>query len=125
MSTRGTPSAVSRAPRSGQSTAEYAIVLGVVLAALVGMQIYVRRGVNARLKDGSDSALSAIRANLGITTASTGDDRQYEPYYASSDFNVIQTTDRVEEVKAGGVVEHKGIREQTDRTGQQKTEAPQ
>ncbi len=40
--------------RKGQSTAEYAIVIGLVIAAAVGMQIYVKRGEEGRLKQTAD-----------------------------------------------------------------------
>lgn len=34
----------------GQSTLEYAVFIAVVSAALIGMQIYVRRAIQANLK---------------------------------------------------------------------------
>ena len=40
--------------KQGQSTAEYAIVIAVVLGAIVGMQTYVKRAINARIADASD-----------------------------------------------------------------------
>lgn len=106
----------------GQSTAEYAILLGVVVAAIVGMQIYVKRGMNARLKDGSDSAMAAMWANLGKTGTPTPDDRQYEPYYTSSDYDVTQSADHQENVATGGIVTKSGIVETTTRTGSQSVE---
>jgi len=38
----------------GQSTAEYAIVIGLVIAAVVAMQVYIKRGVQAKVKDAVD-----------------------------------------------------------------------
>ncbi len=35
----------------GQSTMEYAVLLALVAAAIVGMQIYVRRGIQGRIKN--------------------------------------------------------------------------
>ncbi len=40
--------------KRGQSTAEYAILIGLVVAVVISMQIYVKRGVQARFKDASD-----------------------------------------------------------------------
>ena len=40
--------------RQGQSTLEYAIFTAVVAAALVGMQTYVRRSIQANLKTMED-----------------------------------------------------------------------
>ena len=109
--------------RTGQSTAEYAIVFAVVLATLVGMQVYVRRGVNARLKDASDSAIDAVRAKLGQGGAVLPTDLQYEPYYASSDYHIEQKTERKDSVEEGGVVKREltGEGEVTKRRGSQTT----
>ncbi|MDP3723320.1 MAG: hypothetical protein Q8R91_07480 [Candidatus Omnitrophota bacterium] len=114
---------------TGQSTAEYAIVLGVVLAALVAMQVYVKRGVNARLKDASDSASEVVLDRLEIPVADRAKEQfQYEPYYASSTYTVDQTTGRKEVVGAdaegrGGTFEKQAVLETTTRTGNQTTGA--
>ncbi|MBI3319020.1 MAG: hypothetical protein HYZ89_00305 [Candidatus Omnitrophica bacterium] len=102
----------------GQSTAEYAVMLGVVVAAIVGMQIYVKRGMNARLKDASDSAIAAMWAHLKGGTP-TLNDQQYEPYYTSSNYTVDQTADHQEQVATGGVATKSNISETTTRTGSQ------
>ena len=59
----------------GQSTAEYAIVIALVLGALIGMQTYVRRSLNGRIADASNTRFPAD-ANFDRT--------QFEPYYANS-----------------------------------------
>ena len=115
--------------RRGQTTAEYAIMIGVVIGALVAMQVYVRRGVNARLKDASDSAGDAVIANLtSVTNPTSKEHFQYEPYYASSDYTVGQETKQEQETKTGGVYIKRNaagstFSEQTKRTGKQSTEA--
>ena len=38
----------------GQSTVEYAVLIVIVIAALLSIQIYIRRGVSGRLKDSAD-----------------------------------------------------------------------
>ncbi|MBI3319018.1 MAG: hypothetical protein HYZ89_00295 [Candidatus Omnitrophica bacterium] len=102
----------------GQTTAEYAIVLGVVLAALVGMQIYVKRGAQARVKLGVDELVKAGTVNLTWLPATlpsgpddvqlitpTGGptaDGQYEPYYAESKYRVSRTSPVVEDVNLAG-----------------------
>ena len=35
----------------GQSILEYVIIMGVVAAAIIAMQVYFRRAVNARLEE--------------------------------------------------------------------------
>lgn len=37
--------------RNSQSIVEYAIIIGVVAAAVVAMQVYFKRAVNARLEE--------------------------------------------------------------------------
>lgn len=37
-------------PKTGQATLEYALFIGVVAAALVGMTVYIRRSIQANLK---------------------------------------------------------------------------
>jgi len=40
--------------KRGQSTLEYGIVIAIVVAALIAMQVYIKRGVQGRLKQASD-----------------------------------------------------------------------
>jgi Flp pilus assembly pilin Flp len=46
--------------RNGQSTAEYAILIGLIVAAAIAVQIYVKRGVQARFKDASDDYVKGV-----------------------------------------------------------------
>lgn len=101
----------------GQSTAEYAILIGVVVAAAVGMQTYIKRGVQARVHDESmayyntafannDSAWTALRSDLtnpitvsGITAG------QYEPDDLSSRSTQQTVSDeKTSNYSAGGTV---------------------
>lgn len=52
-----------------QITSEYAILVSLIIAALVGMQIYLKRGIQARLRDAADYPVAS-----GVFTTS-----QYEP----------------------------------------------
>ncbi len=105
----------------GQSTAEYAIVFAVVLAAIIGMQLFVKRGMNARLKDASDSSMDAVWTKLGKSGSPAATDLQYEPYYASSDYTVGQDATHRDVVEPGGVVKKADVSETTTRTGHQDT----
>lgn len=40
--------------RKGQSTVEYALIIAIVVAGLLAMQFYVKRGYSGRLKSASD-----------------------------------------------------------------------
>ena len=110
-----------RRRRAGQTTAEYAIVFLVVIGALTAMQVYVKRGLNARLKDGTDSTVARVLGDMG--RPNSGAALQYEPYYSSSDFNVARDTKQTRYEDPGGVVKRNNVEEKTTREGQQTTDA--
>jgi len=56
-----------RQSRKGQSTAEYAIVIGLVIAAAVAMQVYVKRGIQAKVKGAVDFDPSTGITNSAVT----------------------------------------------------------
>lgn len=72
----------------GQSTAEYAVVIAIVLGAVIGMQTFVKRGLQARYKVASDT-LAAVNGTFGGFNYN-GNLQQYEPYYAEQ--NLKQTS---------------------------------
>ncbi len=61
--------------RKAQSTLEYALIIGVVVAGLLLMQHYVRRGFAGKLKSSSD--------DLG---------EQFEPAHYTASFTVGQSS---------------------------------
>ncbi len=105
--------------RKGQSTAEYAIVIGLVIGAAVAMQIYVKRGLQAKMKqavDYNDPAAGHILGGLS----------QYEPEYMTTT-DMTARRDATEKVKtsAGGGVQRDIVGEEvSSRTGTQEILAP-
>jgi hypothetical protein len=83
--------------RKGQSTAEYAIVIGLVIGAAVAMQVYVKRGLQGKVKDATDYVDSDSGTVLGKTS-------QYEPYYLKSEMEASRTAKTGEQTAAGGAV---------------------
>jgi Flp pilus assembly pilin Flp len=79
--------------KKAQSTAEYAILIGLVVAALIAMQTYVKRGLNAKMKDATDRF--ATTTNLGSTN-------QYEPYYLQQNTATTQSGNENEFMATGG-----------------------
>jgi uncharacterized protein (UPF0333 family) len=61
--------------RKGQSTLEYALIIAVVVAGLLLMQHYVKRGYSGRLKTAADDMGEA-----------------YDPVNYSANFTVVQTS---------------------------------
>ena len=102
-----------RRNRSGQSTAEYAIVLGLVIAAALAMQVYVRRGIQGKMKDATDYNDPA--ATMLKTT-------QYEPNYQTTTAMVSTRVgeEEAETYKGGGVRRTITGEEVSSRTGEQK-----
>ena len=106
--------------RSGQSMAEYAIVLTVVIGAIIAMQLYVKRGLQGKVKDVTDNVGTSL-AGAGINSPTN----QYEPYYASSAYDVKQSQKGQDQYNAGGAVYRDTQKEETTRTGRSSTSAAQ
>lgn len=70
--------------KKGQSTLEYGIIIAVVVAALIAMQTYLKRGVQGRLKQASD--------DIG---------EQYSPGYTTGTAEVLSCVNSVENVSGG------------------------
>lgn len=101
--------------RRGQNTAEYAILIGVIVAAAIAMQIYIRRGMQARIKEAVDYTRDAdIDAGNAIFNLT-----QYEPYYMATNFETSQTGAVAEELQTGGGVVRTSMSDVTMRTGNQ------
>lgn len=66
--------------KKAQQTAEYALLISLVVAAVIAMQTYAQRTIQARIRDASQY-LTAQTSALGATN-------QYEPYYQQSDYTV-------------------------------------
>jgi uncharacterized protein (UPF0333 family) len=67
--------------KKGQNTAEYAILIALVIAAAIGIQTYVKRGIQGRVKDGSDSIMNEIEGGdwAQISNVTVTAKKQYEP----------------------------------------------
>ena len=66
----------------GQSTAEYAILIALVVAAVIAMQTYAKRALQAKVRDAS--------LYMVAQTNEMGNSVQYEPYYLESAFNTTR-----------------------------------
>ena len=109
--------------RKGQSLLEYAIVITVAITAILGMKLYLQRGLQGRYKAAADKAINTIIAAQGTDPTQPG---QYDPYYNSSDY-ITDTESRVTSVylpegRSGTVVDPL-TPEITSRTGS-RTEEP-
>jgi hypothetical protein len=111
-----------RRKTKAQSVTEYAILLGVAIAVFAGMQLYVKRGLNARIKQATDAATTSgpavttslidfdITAQDGITASGgrgsglyLGRQEQYEPYYTESRSDTYQENVERERLSDGQI----------------------
>jgi Flp pilus assembly pilin Flp len=79
--------------KKAQNTAEYAILISLVVAGIIAMQTYAQRALQARVRDASQY--------LANQTADLGSSQQYEPYYLESDYTVERDTNTTERLGAG------------------------
>lgn len=92
------------AQRKGQHLSECALILSLVLAALIAMQTYVKRGLQGRYRDATDRVVSALQEATGDSSFPL----QYEPYYThksgetTSDITTTISQNKTEEVFLGG-----------------------
>jgi uncharacterized protein (UPF0333 family) len=73
-----------RLKRKGQSTLEYGIVIAVIVAALIAMQTYIKRGVQGRLRQATD--------DIG---------EQFSPGHTTGTTTLNSTVNATEEVTGG------------------------
>lgn len=69
-----------------QSTLEYAILIGVIVAALLAMQVYLKRGYQGKMKDSADSMGSQF--SPGQTTAT------YNTHSFTNSQEVVESANR-------------------------------
>lgn len=85
--------------RKGQSTVEYALIIAVVVAGLLLMQHYIKRGYAGKLKESSD--------DMG---------EQFDPSAYTATYTKTKTSEVNEVVTAGGVTTTTHTADKVDRT---------
>lgn len=71
--------------QKGQNVAEYAILIALVVGAVLAMQTFVKRSLQARTRDGVEWLVEE--------TQYLGDTGQYEPYFFESVYEVTKGVD--------------------------------
>lgn len=87
--------------KKAQTTAEYAILIALVVGAIVAMQVYVRRGIQGRVRNAVDH--TGTSGTIGNTSFNFSAE-QYEPYYLASDTASSSARTQQEVLGTGGVV---------------------
>ena len=68
--------------KKAQNTAEYAILISLVVAGIIAMQTYAQRALQARVRDAGQY--------LKDSTVLLGTSTQYEPYYLTTNYTVTR-----------------------------------
>lgn len=89
----------------GQSTLEYALLIAVIAAALITMQVYIKRGIQGRVRDMADQ----ISPN------------QYERGTTKSEYTTTQSGTSVQTYKDGLSRNEIIGEEETKRSGYEET----
>ena len=71
--------------RKAQNTAEYALLIALVVAGVIAMQTYAQRAMQARIHDAS--------TYMTTSTGNIGNSYQYEPYYLQSNYDSNSISD--------------------------------
>lgn len=74
--------------KNGQSTLEYAVIIAVVVGGLLAMQIYMKRGVQGKLRESTDrigEQYSAGNTVYKYTTEQVGDMETRETFGRNDD----------------------------------------
>ncbi len=86
----------------GQSTLEYVILIGFVVAALIAMGIYMKRGVQGKLRESTDQ--------IG---------EQYSAQNTTSEYTTVTNMQQNEVVAAGGASTTSISKNQQTKTGRE------
>lgn len=70
--------------KKAQNTAEYALLIALVVAGVIAMQTYAQRALQARVRD----------AGMYLTsqTSQLGKSNQYEPYYLQTNYTIDRSS---------------------------------
>ncbi|MCP3685698.1 MAG: hypothetical protein GY861_23880 [bacterium] len=78
--------------KKAQNTAEYALLIALVVAAVIAMQTYAQRSLQSRIRGASDY-MATHAGNMTYKDSSGAlqagyDTKQYEPYYLKQNYNI-------------------------------------
>ena len=74
--------------KKAQNTAEYALLIALVVAGVIAMQTYAQRSLQARMRDASQYMATSTDFANGNAAVGNFTSNQYEPYYMQSSYNV-------------------------------------
>ena len=81
--------------KKAQQTAEYALLISLVVAAVIAMQTYAQRALQGRIRDAALFMATNTSSAMGLDMTTN----QYEPYYLDSDYTVSRTEATTERMR--------------------------
>ena len=79
--------------KRAQNTAEYAILIALVVGGVIAMQTYAQRTLQGRLRDAS---VAFRDQTTGISSNNSATTLQYEPYYTNTATSVDKVSDKTQ-----------------------------
>lgn len=105
-----------------QSTAEYAILIGLVVGVLVVMQTYLKRGIQGRVKDAADEYVTSIDDDTANWSEISGVNPALETQWEFDKYGAQRTRETLEGTSTTEAIadneEGKVTREITEKTKQ-------
>ena len=90
--------------KRGQSTLEYAVLIVVIIAALIAMQVYLKRGIQGRVRESSDQIGEQFSPGYTVSNRATyvnsNQTEVQESGTTTTIMNTSQTTTGAENVLA-------------------------
>jgi hypothetical protein len=102
--------------KKAQNTAEYALLIALVVAGVIAMQTYAQRALQSRVRDAS---LYMAQQSAAVSPT-TGVSNQYEPYYLKTNYSIDRSSN--EEVFLNGNFSGKDDKNVRGRVGRQDTD---
>ncbi|MBF0522503.1 MAG: hypothetical protein HQL24_05535 [Candidatus Omnitrophica bacterium] len=101
--------------KKAQNTAEYAILISLVVSTATTMQAYVQRSIQGRVKDASN-LMTSVKGDDVVTISwksvtcrkSMQSTQQYEPYYLTKEYEIASATEKMKYLN-GDAIEGAGM----------------
>lgn len=89
--------------KEAQSLGEYVVLLALAASVIAGMQVYVKRGLQGRIRDTSDGLIISMHRSLNLDSP-TPAQRQFEPSYSVRSRDTSNSASLLERMFRGGGV---------------------
>ena len=97
-----------RRNKKGQAiAAEFVLALMIVIGMVSAMTVYIKRGVQARIRDARNYMGVTVAERSGLPAANIW--IEYEPYYVETDSNIDYSTLKLEELGGATATDATGV----------------